>query len=72
MWWKSSVFAEIIIKNGTFSCTPHQSASPQGEAFATAYLTDKSEFYVFDLVWGCICKLQKTNSEGFFCCISRF
>jgi len=35
-------------KNGTFSCTPHQSAaltaSPQGEAFATAYLTDKSEF----------------------------
>jgi len=36
-------------KNGTFSCTPHQSAaltaSPQGEAFATAYLTDKSEFF---------------------------
>ena len=35
-------------KNGTFSCTPHQSAtltaSPQGEAFLAAYLNDKSEF----------------------------
>jgi len=31
-------------KNGTFSCTPHQSASPRGEAFATAYPDDELEF----------------------------
>ena len=50
MRWKRVRFRLSFQQNEHFYRTPHQSAtptaSPQGEAIAGAYLTDKSEFTI--------------------------